>query len=94
MTVRTKRRWQPEEKPAVIKEIQEKSPVVETCTKYSVDPTMYYKRKESYDTFGIRGLRSKSPLFCLQHGEDKATYLTLRFSLNTHGCLQLSLFPP
>jgi len=24
----------------------------------SVDPTMYYKWKESYDTFGIDGLRS------------------------------------
>lgn len=58
MTARTRRRWQPEEKLAVIKEIQEKGSVVETCRRYSVDPTMYYKWKESYDTFGIDGLRS------------------------------------
>ena len=58
MTVRTRRRWQPEEKLAVIKEIQEKGSVVETYRKYSVDPTMYYKWKESYDAFGIDGLRS------------------------------------
>ena len=58
MTVRTRRRWQPEEKLAVIKEIQEKGSVVETYRMYSVDPTMYYKWKESYDTFGIDGLRS------------------------------------
>ena len=58
MTVRTRRRWQPEEKLAVIKEIQEKGSVVETCRKYSVDTTMYYRWKESYDTFGIDGLKS------------------------------------
>ena len=58
MTVRTRRRWQPEEKLAVIKEIQEKGSVVETCRKYSVDPAMYYRWKESYDTFGIDGLKS------------------------------------
>ncbi|MCL5252466.1 MAG: transposase [Candidatus Thermoplasmatota archaeon] len=29
--MRTRRRWQPEEKLAVIKEIQEKGSVVETC---------------------------------------------------------------
>ena len=31
--------------------------VVETCRKYSVDPSMYYKWKESYDTFGLDGLK-------------------------------------
>ena len=58
MTVKTRRRWQPEEKLAVIKEIQEKGSVVETCRKYSVDPTMYYRWMESYGTFGIDGLKS------------------------------------
>ena len=58
MTVRTRRRWQLEEKLAVIKEIQEKGSVVETCRKYSVDPTMYYRWKESYDTFSIYILKS------------------------------------
>ena len=32
--------------------------MVETCRKYSVDPMMYYKWKESYDAFGIDSLRS------------------------------------
>ncbi|MBX8636612.1 MAG: transposase [Thermoplasmata archaeon] len=58
MTATSRRRWQPEEKLAIIKEIQEKGAVVETCRKYTVDPTMYYKWKENYDTFGIDGLRS------------------------------------
>ncbi len=58
MTVSSRRRWQAEEKLAIIKEIQEKGAVVETCRKYSVDPTMYYKWKENYDTFGVDGLRS------------------------------------
>ena len=42
MTATSRRRWQPEEKLAIIKEIQEKGAVVETCRKYTVDPTMYY----------------------------------------------------
>ena len=58
MTVRRRRRWQPEEKLAVIKEIQEKGSVVETCRKYSIDPAMYYRWKASYDTFGVDGLKS------------------------------------
>ena len=58
MTVRTRRRWQPEEKLAVIKEVQEKGSVVETCRKYSIDPAMYYRWKASYDTFGVDGLKS------------------------------------
>ena len=58
MTARTRRRWQPEEKLAVIKEVQEKGTVVETCRKYSIDPAMYYRWKASYDTFGVDGLKS------------------------------------
>ncbi len=58
MTAASRRRWRPEEKLAIIKEVQEKGAVVETCRKYAVDPTMYYKWMENYDTFGIEGLRS------------------------------------
>ena len=53
-----RRRWRGEEKLVIIKEIKEKGRVVETCRKYSVDPSMYYKWKESYDTFGLDGLKS------------------------------------
>jgi transposase-like protein len=49
MTDRRKRKA--EAKLAIIKEIKEKGKVVETCRKYSVDPGMYYKWKESYCTF-------------------------------------------
>ena len=49
-----RRRWKAEEKLAIIKE---SGKVVETCRKYSVDPGMYYKWKESYDTFGLDGLK-------------------------------------
>ena len=52
-----RRRWKAEEKLAIIKEVKEKDKVVETCRKYSVDPSMYYKWKESYDTFGLDGLK-------------------------------------
>jgi putative transposase len=48
-----------EEKLAIIKEIKEKGAVVETCRKYSVDPSVYYKWKESYETFGLEGLKSR-----------------------------------
>ena len=58
MTARTRRRWQPEERLAVIKEVQEKGSVVQTCRKYSIDPAMYYRWKASYDTFGVDGLKS------------------------------------
>lgn len=52
-----RRRWKAEEKLAIIKEVKENNRVVETCRKYSVDPGMYYKWKESYDTFGLDGLK-------------------------------------
>ena len=58
--MKSRRRWQPEEKLAIIKEIQEKGSVVETCRKYSIDPSMYYQWKESYETFGLDGLKSHS----------------------------------
>ncbi len=56
----SRRRWKVEEKLAIIKEIMEKGAVVETCRKHSVDPSMYYKWKESYDTFGLDGLKPHS----------------------------------
>ena len=52
-----RRRWKAEEKLAIIKKIKENNKVVETCRKYSIDPGMYYKGKESYDTFGLDGLK-------------------------------------
>ncbi|MEM0135566.1 MAG: transposase [Thermoplasmatales archaeon] len=52
-----RRRWKAEEKLAIIKEVKENGKVVETCRKYSIDPGMYYKWKESYDTFGLDGLK-------------------------------------
>ena len=52
-----RRRWKVEEKLAIIKEIMENNKVVGTCRKYSVDPGMYYKWKESYNTFGLDGLK-------------------------------------
>jgi len=52
-----RRRWKAEEKLAVIKEIKDTNKVVETCRKYSVDPGMYYRWKESYETFGLHGLK-------------------------------------
>ena len=55
MTERMK--WKAEEKLAVIEETKEKSKVVETCRKYSADPGVYYKWKESYDTFGLEDLK-------------------------------------
>ncbi|MBX8632638.1 MAG: transposase [Thermoplasmata archaeon YP2-bin.285] len=58
MTAGTRRRWLPEEKMAVIKEVQEKESVAETCSKYSIDPAMNYRWKESYDSFGIDGLKA------------------------------------
>jgi transposase-like protein len=58
VTARTRRRWLPEEKMAVIKEVQEKESVAETCSKYSIDPAMNYRWKESYDSFGIDGLKA------------------------------------
>ena len=51
-----RRKWKSEEKLAILK----KDAVIETCRKYSVDPSMYCKRKECYDTFGLEGLKSRS----------------------------------
>jgi hypothetical protein len=54
-----RRKWKAEEKLAIIKNVKENGKVVETCRKYSVDPGMYYKWKESYDTLGL------DPIFAL-----------------------------
>jgi len=48
-----RRKWKAEEKLAIIKDVKENGKVVETCRKYSIDPGMYYKCKESYNTFGL-----------------------------------------
>ena len=52
-----RRRWKDEEKLMIIKEVRESGKVVETCRKHSIDSSMYYKWKESYDTFGLEGLK-------------------------------------
>ena len=36
------------------------SQVVETCRKYSMDPSMFHRWKESYEAFEIEGLKSRS----------------------------------
>ncbi len=36
-----RRKWKSEEKLAIIKEVREKGTVVETCRRYSIDPSMY-----------------------------------------------------
>ena len=53
-----RRRWKSDEKLALIKEIKENGHVVETCRKYGVDPSMFYRWKEIYDTYGVDGLIS------------------------------------
>ena len=55
-----RRRWKAEEKLALINEIKKKGQVVETCGKYSVDPSMFYRWKETFDTYGMDGLRSRT----------------------------------
>jgi transposase-like protein len=49
-----RRRWKAEEKLMIIKEVRESGKVVEICRKHSIDLSMYYKWKESYDTFDRR----------------------------------------
>ena len=51
-----RKHWKAEEKLALINEIKEKGHVVETCRIYGADPTMFYRWKESYETFGMEGL--------------------------------------
>lgn len=48
-------RWKVEEKLTIIMAIKKNNKVVETCRKYSLDPGMFYKRKESYNTFELEG---------------------------------------
>ncbi|MHB1708061.1 MAG: hypothetical protein ACYCT2_01105 [Thermoplasmataceae archaeon] len=43
--------WKADEKLALINEIKEKSQIVKTCCKYSVDPSMFYRWKKVYDAF-------------------------------------------
>ena len=53
-----RRKWKADEKLAIIKEIEETGKVIETCGKYSISTEMYYKWKESYNTFGLDGIKS------------------------------------
>jgi transposase-like protein len=55
-----RKRWKSEEKLALINEIKGKGRVVETCRKYSVDPSMFYGWNGTYDTFDMEGLRFRS----------------------------------
>jgi putative transposase len=55
-----RRRWKSDEKLALTKEIRENGYVVETCRKYGVDPSTFYRWKEIYDTYGVDGLRSRT----------------------------------
>ena len=64
-TMSERKHWKAEEKLALINKIKDKSHVVETCRKYGADPTMFYRWKESYETFGMEGLRSRSSSFCI-----------------------------
>ena len=59
-TVRTRRRWKAEEKLAIIKEAKENSSIAEVCRKHSIDPSMLTRWRESYETFGLEGLRTHS----------------------------------
>ena len=45
-----RRRWKAEEKLAIENRTKENGKFVETCRKCPIDPSMYYKWKESYDT--------------------------------------------
>ena len=63
MSARTRRRWQPEEKRAVIKDIQEKGSVVETCRMYSAieyrtPREAYQKWKQEQEGISTRGVLS------------------------------------
>ena len=42
----------------LINEIKQNGHVVETCRKYVLDPSMFYRWKEIYDTYGVDGLIS------------------------------------
>ena len=55
-----RRRWKAEEKLALINEIREKGQIVETCRKYGVDPSMFYRWVEVLDIYGVDGLRSRT----------------------------------
>ena len=55
-----RRRWKAEEKLALINEIKEKGQIVETCRKYGVDPSMFYRWKEVFDIYGVDCLRSRT----------------------------------
>ena len=55
-----RRRWKAEEKLPLINEIREKGQIVETCRKYGVDPSMFYRWKEVFDIYLVDCLRSRT----------------------------------
>jgi transposase-like protein len=59
-TVKTRRRWRAEEKLSIIKEAKEGSSVAEVCRKHSIDPSMLARWRESYEIFGLEGLKTNS----------------------------------
>ncbi len=59
-TVKTRRRWKAEEKLAILKEVKEGNSLAEISRKYSIDPSMLTRWRESYETFGLEGLKSHS----------------------------------
>ena len=58
--MKTRRRWKAEEKLAMIKEVRESNSLAETSRKYSIDPSMLTRWRETYETFGLDGLKSHS----------------------------------
>ncbi|MCL5677784.1 MAG: transposase [Candidatus Thermoplasmatota archaeon] len=59
-TVRIVRRWRAEEKLAIIKEVKENSSDAEVCRKHSIDPSIPARWMESYEPFGLEGLKTHS----------------------------------
>ena len=55
-----RRRWKAEEKLPLINEIKENGQIVETCRKYGVDPSMFYRWKEAFDIYRVDDLRSRT----------------------------------
>ena len=51
--------WKTKKELAIIKEVKENGGIVETCRKYSIDPGMYYRYKESYDSSVLRGIETE-----------------------------------
>lgn len=57
-----RRKWTPEEKLRILREIENSGAVVKICRKWSIDPSMYYKWKAKYEAEGINGLKRANSL--------------------------------